>query len=241
MRNWGIGLFLAISSPAALSAQSVSYQQQLLSGEVVLNVSGTGSYIQRGNIANLTGQMSADAPSVVDADIINKQNFDLLVNSLGMLGVSPSQIRKINLPPAAQPAAGLARSVWQIYVELYDLTRMDEIISAMEGAEVRSIPPPKYDIADRNAPLVAARQRAIEDARRQAEAYATALTMTVRRISRVDEDSATFTTSANGSVANDSDVVATANVDVDFVLGPMFNPLTLTPTPTSAQSPTATE
>ena len=57
--------------------------------------------------------------------------------------------------------------------------------------------------------------------KRQAEAYATALTLVVRRIVRVNEKAAAVATKSAG---NEGDVVATAQVEVDFVLGPMFTP-----------------
>ncbi|MEQ1551894.1 SIMPL domain-containing protein [Sphingorhabdus sp.] len=223
MRNWIACLSLAISVPGAVSAQSVNYQSQLLLGEIVLNISGSGSYTQRGNIVYLSGQMVSDAASAVDADALNQQNFDMLINSLGTMGVSPTQIRKTKLAPSSQPTAGQARSVWQIYIDLYDQTRLGEVISSMEGAEVRSIQPPQYDVTDRNALLTFARQRAIDDAKRQAEAYATALTMVVRRITRIEEVSSGISTTPKGGTANEGDVVANANVKVDIVFGPMFN------------------
>lgn len=216
-------LGLALSIPGAVSAQSVNYQSQLLLGEIVLNISGSGSYTQRGNIVYLSGQMVSDAASAVDADALNQQNFDMLVNSLGTMGVSPAQIRKTKTAPSSQPTAGQARSVWHIYIDLYDQTRLSEVISSMEGAEVRSIQPPQYDVTDRNALLTFARQRAIDDAKRQADAYATALTMVVRRITRIEEVSSGVSTTPNGSSANEGDVVANANVKVDIVFGPMFN------------------
>lgn len=216
-------LGLALSIPGAVSAQSVNYQSQLLQGEVVLNISGSGSYTQRGNIVYLSGQMVSDAASAVDADALNQQNFDMLVNSLGTMGVSPAQIRKTKTVPSSQPTAGQARSVWHIYIDLYDQTRLSEVISSMEGAEVRSIQPPQYDVTDRNALLTFARQRAIDDAKRQADAYATALTMVVRRITRIEEVSSGVSTTPNGGSVNEGDVVANANVKIDIVFGPMFN------------------
>ncbi|HMT41242.1 MAG TPA: SIMPL domain-containing protein [Sphingorhabdus sp.] len=216
-------LGLALSIPGAVSAQSVNYQSQLLQGEVVLNISGSGSYTQRGNIVYLSGQMVSDAASAVDADALNQQNFDMLVNSLGTMGVSPAQIRKTKTAPSSQPTAGQARSVWHIYIDLYDQTRLSEVISSMEGAEVRSIQPPQYDVTDRNALLTFARQRAIDDAKRQADAYATALTMVVRRITRIEEVSSGVSTTPNGGSVNEGDVVANANVKIDIVFGPMFN------------------
>ena len=216
-------LGLALSIPGAVSAQSVNYQSQLLQGEVVLNISGSGSYTQRGNIVYLSGQMVSDAASAVDADALNQQNFDMLVNSLGTMGVSPAQIRKTKTVPSSQPTAGQARSVWHIYIDLYDQTRLSEVISSMEGAEVRSIQPPQYDVTDRNALLTFARQRAIDDAKRQADAYATALTMVVRRITRIEEVSSGVLTTPNGGSVNEGDVVANANVKIDIVFGPMFN------------------
>ncbi|MBK9003733.1 MAG: SIMPL domain-containing protein [Sphingomonadales bacterium] len=223
MRNWIALALIAISVPGAVSAQTVNYQTQLQIGEVVLNIAGSGSYTQRGNIIHLTGQMVSDAASVIDAEALNQQNFDMLVNSLGSIGIGPTQIRKLKIAPTSQPTAGQARAVWQIYVELYDQPRMAEVISSMEGAEVRAIQPPRYDVNDRNELLTFARQRAIDDARRQAEAYATALTMVVRRIVRVDEVSSGIATTAGGG-AQEGDVVASANVKVDIVLGPMFSP-----------------
>ena len=216
-------LGLALSIPGAVSAQSVNYQSQLLLGEIVLNISGSGSYTQRGNIVYLSGQMVSDAASAVDADALNQQNFDMLVNSLGTMGVSPAQIRKTKTAPSSQPTAGQARSVWHIYIDLYDQTRLSEVISSMEGAEVRSIQPPQYDVTDRNALLTFARQRAIDDAKRQADAYATALTMVVRRITRIEEVSSGVSTTPNGGSVNEGDVVANANVKIDIVFGPMFN------------------
>ena len=223
MRNWIIGLILALNGPYMLSAQSVSYQANLQPGEIVLNISGSGNYVQRGNIARLEGQLTGEAASIVDADALNQQNYDLLVNSLGMLGVGPTQIRKTKADLPIDPAATQARSVWLVSVELYDQSRISEITSAMEGADVRSIKPPAYDVVDRAALLTAARQRAIEDAKRQADAYATALTMVVRRMSRLNEKSADVATQkASSEGYNEGDVVASANIDVDFILGPMF-------------------
>lgn len=220
MRNWMAMAMAALSVPGVALAQEVSYQAQLAPGEVVLNIAGSGSYTQRGNIVYLSGQMVSDAASRFDADALNQRNFDLLVNSLGTMGVTPGQIRKTALAPSV-PAAGQSRSAWQIYVELYDQARLSEILSAMEGADIRSIQPPQYDVRDRAALLSYARQRAIEDAKRQAEAYATALTLVVRRIVRVNEKAAAVATKSAG---NEGDVVATAQVEVDFVLGPMFTP-----------------
>lgn len=223
MRKSIAGLVLALSVPAAVSAQTVNYQTQLQLGEVVLNIAGSGSYTQRGNIVYLTGQMVSDAASAIDADALNQQNFDMLVNSLGTIGLGPTQIRKLKIEAPSQPTAGQVRSIWQIYIELYDPARMGDVISSMEGAEIRAIQPPKYDVTDRTALMTFARQRAIEDARRQAEAYATALTMVVRRIVRVDEVSSGISTTASGG-SNEGDVVASANLKIDFVLGPMFGP-----------------
>ena len=224
-------LFVALSIPGAVSAQTINYQAPLMMGEVVLNISGAGSYTQRGNIVYLSGQMVSDAASVVDADALNQQNFDMLVNSLGTMGISPAQIRKSKLAATSQPTAGQARSVWQIYIDLYDQTRLSEVVSSMEGAEVRSIQPPQYDVTDRNALLTFARQRAIEDAKRQADAYATALTMVVRRITRIEEVSSGVSTTPNGGSVNEGDVVANANVKVDIVFGPMFNAVPAPGTP----------
>lgn len=225
MRNSIVCLALALSVPGAVSAQSVNYQSQLLLGEVVLNISGSGSYTQRGNIAYLSGQMVSDAASAADAEAMNQQNYELLVSSLGALGVGQTQIRKLKLDSKSPPTAGQVRSVWQVYVELYDQSRMGEIISALEGGEVRSIQPAQYDVTDRNALMTFARQRAIDDAKRQADAYATALTMVVRRITRIDETASGISTNSG----TEGDVVATANVKIDFVLGPMFSPGSGTP------------
>ncbi len=225
MRNSIACLALALSVPGAASAQTVNYQSQLLLGEVVLNISGSGSYTQRGNIAHLSGQMISDAASAADAEAMNQQNYELLVNSLGALGVGPTQIRKLKLDAKSPPTAGQVRSVWQIYVELYDQSRMSEVVSAMEGGEVRSIQPAQYDVTDRAALMTFARQRAIDDAKRQAEAYATALTMVVRRITRIDETTSAISTNSG----TEGDVVAKAEVKIDFVLGPMFSPATGTP------------
>lgn len=215
-------LALAVSVPGAVSAQTVNYQTQLSAGEVVLNVSGSGNYTQRGNIVFLTGQMTADAASNADADAINQQNFDLLLNSLGAIGIGSAQVRKTMLSPTTQPVGGQARSIWQIQVELYDRNSIGEVISSMEGAEIRSIQPPQYDISDRIALMTFARQRAIEDAKRKADAYATSLALEVRRMARIQEMSTNFVTDAT-SLTGEGDVVATANINVDFVLGPMFS------------------
>jgi uncharacterized protein YggE len=224
MRNWMIGLAMALL-PAAISAQAVDYQLQLAPGEVVVNVAASGNYIQRGTVAQLRGQLAAEAASVLDADLANKQNFDLLVNSLTMLGVNPSQIRQTKVTPATTTAAGQARSVWYIDIELYDLSRLAEVTSAMEGADVRSIQPAVYDVRDRSVLLVAARQRAIDNARREADAYATALGLAVRRVTRVGEKSASVEAAGAGSeLGNEGDVVATVKVDIDVLLGPMFMP-----------------
>jgi uncharacterized protein YggE len=224
MRNWMMCVALAML-PAALAAQAVDYQLQLAPGEVVVNVTASGNYIQRGTVAQLRGQLAAEAASVLDADLANKQNFDLLVNSLTMLGVNPSQIRQTKVTPATTTAAGQARSVWYIDIELYDLSRLAEVTSAMEGADVRSIQPAVYDVRDRSVLLVAARQRAIDNARREADAYATALGLAVRRVTRVGEKTASVEAAgARSELGNEGDVVATVKVDIDVLLGPMFTP-----------------
>lgn len=64
-------LGLALSIPGAVSAQSVNYQSQLLLDEIVLNISGSGSYTQKGKIVYLSGQMVSDAvnaPSMMPSD-----------------------------------------------------------------------------------------------------------------------------------------------------------------------------
>ena len=244
----GIGLALLLAIAPAASAQGPVATVPLAAGEILLELSGTGTATGRADSAAVSIQISLQGSD--EAEV--RRKYDAVVARLrGAARDARGEIRVDELSSYADMAmynvvdidmnatvdttdvTGAAVSSGQAVatITLRDLSHIEALTRTLEGIEgVYS--DVRYSASDMTAVRRQARDNAIASARAEADSYAASLGMRVARIARVTErvevdfmammmgDPAIQNLAMAGAPGSDPNVPAYVRVGVDFILAP---------------------
>jgi len=187
--------------------------QPLAVGEVLLEVNGMGTVTTRADLATLlvpisvgganeaeatVDRIAAAAASVgVGADDIVRHPITTGDPTLAFTAREPVVIvpsvpegGSSRRPPLITPSdryRGQVGASSQIEIRLRDISRFEQLRSAIKAAGAAYVPEPVYALTDDRGARAEARARALAQARANADGYASALGMRVVRVVRVTE------------------------------------------------------
>lgn len=161
-----------------------------------VTVAGTGSVSATPDMAEITTGVVTQAPTAARALAANSQAMERLLQALGALGIVARDIQTTNIsvsPLRRQGRDGQSPEITgyevanQVRVKVRDLARLGGVLDRQVGQGANLV----YGIQfgqQEPAPLQdEARRRAMADARRKAELYATAAALKVGRVLAVQE------------------------------------------------------
>lgn len=161
-----------------------------------VTVAGTGSVSATPDMAEITTGVVTQAPTAAQALAANSQAMERLLQALGALGIVARDIQTTSIsvsPLRRQGRDGQSAEITgyevanQVRVKVRDLARLGRVLDRQVGQGANLV----YGIQfgqQEPAPLQdEARRRAMADARRKAELYATAAVMKVGRVLAVQE------------------------------------------------------
>ena len=245
MRTIGIGLALLLAIAPAASAQGPVATVPLAPGEMLLELSSTGTATGRADSAEVSVQITLSGSD--EADL--RRKYDRVVARLRaaardaggeielqelssyadmMMNMADGNMADFDVVDAGQAEhSGSSGAV----IRLRDLSRIEALTRTLEGVEgvYSDI---RYSASDMTGVRRRARDNAIASARAEADSYAASMNMRVARIARVTErveiDFMTLMMGGDPAIANmamaaqgsDPNVPAHVRVGVDFILAP---------------------
>ena len=161
-----------------------------------VTVAGVGTVSAAPDMAEITTGVVTQAPTAAQALAANSQAMERLLQALGALGVAPRDIQTTNISVSplrrqgrdGQPPEIIGYEVTnQVRVKVRDLSGLGRVLDQQVGQGANLV----YGIQfgrQEPAPLQdEARKRAMADARRKAELYASAASLKVGRVVAVQE------------------------------------------------------
>lgn len=147
-----------------------------------ISVSGTGSVTITPDIAYITIGVHTEGANVTEALASNTQQAKTVSDALTGLGVDAKDIQTtaFNVYPMQNygPSGEMLDLKYvvdnSVYITVRDLNKMGEILSTVVGSGANNISGIQFDVADRSKAETEARQKAVNDARAQAEELAAA-------------------------------------------------------------------
>ena len=147
-----------------------------------ISVNGTGSVTISPDIAYITIGVHTEAGDVSEALASNTAQAKAVADALAGLGVEAKDIQTtaFNVYPQQQygPNGEMLDLKYavdnSVYITVRDLTKMGEILSTVVKSGANNISGIQFDVADRSKAESEARQKAVNDARAQAEELASA-------------------------------------------------------------------
>ncbi|HYI63976.1 MAG TPA: SIMPL domain-containing protein [Allosphingosinicella sp.] len=231
----------ALALAGAASAQNAPFE--LRAGETLLEVESVGAELSRPDVMTVEAGVVTVAPTATAAARANADLARRLIDAIRAMGVASADIRTdvLRVMPQfdrqarertgpAEPGIIGYTATNELGVRVRDLDRAPVIIDAMLAAGANRVAGPNFSLADDAAARRTARQRAVAEARTEAEDYAAALGLRVSRVLRVSERSAAhygesrqFAVSGSrisGTPIEPGQVRTEIRVWVDFVLVP---------------------
>ena len=142
-----------------------------------LSVSGSGTVSLTPDIAYIYIGIHTDDPDLANGVSQNNTQAQTLVDALKNAGIDGKDIQTSNFSvytngnPVYDPNSGKPTDIGKyysvdntVYVTLRDLTRLGKILSTAVGAGANSINSISFDVADKTAAMVEARQKAMTNA-----------------------------------------------------------------------------
>ena len=155
----------------ALSACGTASQPRTLS------VSGNGTVSLTPNIAYIYIGVHTDDPDLANAVSKNNTQAQTLVDALKNAGIDGKDIQTSNFSVYTNNNGGIDKMTGQVlpngtyysvdntvYVTMRDLTKMGKILSTAVSSGANSINSINFDVADKTAAMVQARQKAMANA-----------------------------------------------------------------------------
>lgn len=157
-----------------------------------ISVNGTGSVTISPDIAYITIGVHTEAGDVSEALASNTAQAKAVADALAGLGVEAKDIQTtaFNVYPQQQygPNGEMLDLKYavdnSVYITVRDLTKMGEILSTVVKSGANNISGIQFDVADRSKAESEARQKAVNDARAQAEELASAAGAKLGKIDR---------------------------------------------------------
>lgn len=158
-----------------------------------MSVNGTGEIYVIPDIAYINIGVHTKSETVTDALSQNNGQAQAVVSALGELGVDAKDIQTtaFNVYPQQEygPSGELLRTVYAVdntvYVTVRDLSKLGQILDAVVRSGANNINGISFDVKDKAKALTEARQKAIDDAKAQAEEIAKASGVTLGPIQNV--------------------------------------------------------
>jgi uncharacterized protein YggE len=161
-----------------------------------VTVGGTGVVAAAPDMAEITTGVVTQAPTAAQALAANSQAMERLLQALGALGIAARDIQTANIsvsPLRRQGRDGQSPEITgyevanQVRVKVRDLARLGRVLDQQVGQGANLVYGVQFGHQE-PAPLQdEARRRAMADARRKAELYATAAALKVGRVVAVQE------------------------------------------------------
>ncbi|UAK24877.1 SIMPL domain-containing protein [Sphingomonas nostoxanthinifaciens] len=188
-------LFLAVC--AAAPALAADEMPQPIAG-TRLDISATADVTRPPDIARIGAGVVTQADSAVVALRDNAARMTATVAALRRAGVAAADIQTsaITLTPRYRYADNQPPTLTgyeasnRVSVRLRGVERVGPTIDALVAAGANQLDGPNFEVEDPKAALDEARTKAIAEARARATLYARATGLSVRRIVRIDEQSA---------------------------------------------------
>ena len=192
IRIAAMGAALAIALPGATAVAQVPVPT--ITG-TRLDVSATGEVTRVPDLARVSAGVVTQATSATEAMSQNARQMERVIAALRRAGIADRDIQtsSINLNPEYRYAENQApvltgyRAGNEVTVRFRDLKRTGAIIDALVAQGANQINGPMLGIAEPEAALDEARQKALAAARARAALYARATGMRVGRILAISE------------------------------------------------------
>jgi uncharacterized protein YggE len=204
----------------------------------IVTVSGVGTVTAAPDMAAITSGVVTQAPTAAGALAANSQAMEKVLQSLAAQGVAARDIQttSISVSPQRRPVKGEGRPpdivgyevTNQVRVKVRDLSRLGRVLDEQVAQGANSVYGIRFGLSDPAARLDEARKRAMADARRRADLYAAAASLTIGRVLEVQEAGAAaprpemaarlMTAGAVPVVPGEQEIQA--SVSVTFVLEP---------------------
>lgn len=146
-----------------------------------LNVTGTGMVTLTPDIAYVNIGVHNEMATATEAVAANNTQTQQVADSLKASGVDPKDIRTANFSiypnvqydPQTSQKIGTTYVVDNtVYVTVHNLDKLGDLLDAAVKAGANSVNSIQFDLADKSAALKDARDKAVKDARSQAEGLA---------------------------------------------------------------------
>ena len=166
-----------------------------------ISVVGSGTAAGRPDTAEVTAGVIAQAPTAGQALAQNTASMEKVLNAVAGLGIADKDIQTVNIsvspqrrqgrPDAQQPPEIVGYEVSnQVRVTVRDLKVLGRLLDELVGHGANALGGIRFSVADPAPLLDQARARAIADARRKAEVYATTAGVKVGRVLSIQESAA---------------------------------------------------
>ncbi len=161
-----------------------------------VTVSGVGAASAVPDMAEISTGVVTQAPTAAQALAASSQAMEALLRSLESLGIAERDIQTTNVsvsPQRRQDRDGRPGDIVgyevvnQVHVKVRDLALLGRVLDQQVAQGANSIQGIRFGLRDPVPLTDEARKRAIADARRRAELYATAAGLTLGRVLSVQE------------------------------------------------------
>lgn len=186
---------LALASLAALAAAAPVLANETAQPSVT--VTGTGQVSAAPDMAQISAGVVSESARAADAVKAANAAMQKVLAALDAAGIEKKyvQTNRFDVSPVytdgaargGRPTVSGYRASNQVQVEVHGVDKVGAVLDALVGAGANELGGISFDIAE-PAPLVdEARRRAIADARRKAELFASAAGVTLGRVIGIDE------------------------------------------------------
>ena len=165
-----------------------------------ISVTGSGTASARPDTAEITTGVITQAPTAAAALARNSAAMDKVLKAVKALGIAEKdmQTTSVNVMPQrrqgrqeAQPPDIIGYEVSnQLRVKVRDLAVLGRLLDELVGQGANNLGGIRFSVAEPTALLDQARAKAVADARRKAEVYATAAGVKVGRVLSIQESGA---------------------------------------------------
>ena len=162
-------------------------------------ISGTGVVTAAPDTGNLAAGVASEAETAADAARANSAAMQRVLDALDAAGIAKKDVRTEHFQvhpvygdpmPASRERPRITgyRVSNQVTVRVRDLEKVGAVLDAVMGAGANEIAGISFSIADPTPLLDEARKRALADARRKAELFATTAGVGLGRLLELSED-----------------------------------------------------
>ena len=192
-----LALVTAACAPMADRAEHhPAHHDRMTARPATVTVSGTGTAAATPDVAEITTGVVTQASTAAQALAANSQAMEQLMRSLEALGIAARDVQTTSLsvsPQRRQERDGRAGEIVgyevvnQVHVKVRELPSLGRVLDQQVAQGANSIQGIRFGLRDPAPLLDEARKRAMADARRRADLYASAAGLKVGRVLSVQE------------------------------------------------------